>query len=142
VDAVAGLTPATPGMSPGATAGETTMTNRVTLIGKVLDTPKIRTFEVRDGKIEIVSLWIEVTAGARADRFTVEVNCPKAQVTAKAMQADVLAEVVGVLRHDRWKDKTTSQWTGKVYVAIDPGAGTLRSKGMALEPAAQEMAAA
>ncbi len=118
------------------------MTNRVTLIGKVLDPPKLRTFEVRDGKIEIVSLWIEVTAGARADRFTVEVNCPKALVTAKAMQAGVLAEVVGVLRHDRWKDKTTNQWTGKVYVAIDPGAGALRSKGMSPEPAAQEIAAA
>jgi hypothetical protein len=118
------------------------MTNRVTLIGKVLDTPKLRAYEVRDGKIEIVSLWIEVTAGNRADRFTVEVNCPKAQVAAKAMQAGVLAEVVGVLRHDRWKAKTTNQWTGKVYIAIDPGAGTLRSKGIAPEPAAQEMAAA
>lgn len=118
------------------------MTNRVTLIGKVLDTPKLRTFEVRDGKIEIVSLWIEVTADNRSDRFTVEVNCPKAQVIAKAMQANLLAEVVGVLRHDRWKDKTTNQWTGKVYVAIDPGAGTLRSKGMAPAPPAQEMAAA
>lgn len=117
------------------------MTNRVTLLGKLIDAPKIRSFEVRDGRIEIVSLWIEVRDGDRADRFTVEINCPKAQVTAKAMQGGVLVEAVGVLRHDRWKDRKTNQWTGKVYIAIDPGAGTLRSKGMSPEPAAQEMAA-
>lgn len=116
------------------------MTNRITLLGRVLDTPKIRTFEVRDGRIEIVSLWIEVTAGDRADRFTVEVNCPKAQTVAKALPADAMAEISGVLRHDRWKDKTSGKWTGKVYVAIDPGAGAVRSKGMS-EPQPDKIAA-
>lgn len=47
------------------------------------------------------------------------------------MRAGVLTEVNGVLRLDRWKDKKSGQWTGKVFVAIDPGAGTLRSKGVA-----------
>lgn len=47
------------------------------------------------------------------------------------MKADVIAEVTGVLRHDRWKDKATSRWTGKVFIAIDPGEGSLRSKGLA-----------
>ncbi len=68
------------------------MTNRITLVGKVLDAPKIRSFEVRGGAIEIVSLWIEVRGEERTDRFTVEINCPKAQVAAKAMRADVLAK--------------------------------------------------
>ena len=36
------------------------MTNRVTLIGKVLGQPKVRSFEARGGTIEIVSLWLEV----------------------------------------------------------------------------------
>lgn len=107
------------------------MTNRVTLIGKLVDAPKVRTIEARGGTIEIVSLWIEAPSGDRADRFTVEINCPKAAQNAKAMRAGVLAEIVGVLRHDRWKDKATSKWTGKVFVAIDPGEGTVRSKGMA-----------
>lgn len=107
------------------------MTNRVTLVGKVLDTPKIRSFEARGGTIEIVSLWIEVKGEERADRFTVEIACPRTAEAAKPMQAGVLAEISGVLRHDRWKDKATSKWTGKVYIAIDPGAGSIRSKGMA-----------
>jgi single-strand DNA-binding protein len=107
------------------------MTNRVTIIGKLLDAPKVRNFEQRGGTIEIVSLWIEVKDDVRADRFTVEINCPKAQLAAKAMRADVLVEVTGKLRHDRWKDKTTSRWTGKVFIAIDPGEGSVRSKGMA-----------
>ena len=81
------------------------MTNRVTLIGKALDAPKIRSFEARNGAIEIVSLWIELRDDDRTDRFTVEINCPKAAASAKYMKAGVLAEVNGVLRHDRWKDK-------------------------------------
>lgn len=106
------------------------MTNRVTLIGEVLDAPKLRSFEARGGTIEIVSLWIETKDDNRADRFTIEINCPKAAETAKRMRAGVRAEISGVLRHDRWKDKATSRWIGKVYVAIDPGAGTLRSQGL------------
>lgn len=116
------------------------MTNRVTITGKLLDAPKIRSFEHKGGTIEIVSLWIEVKDDVRADRFTVEINCPKAALAAKAMRADVLVEVTGKLRHDRWKDKTTSRWTGKVFIAIDPGEGSVRSKGMA--PDAQRSEAA
>jgi hypothetical protein len=67
----------------------------------------------------------------RADRFTVEINCPRVSETAKRMQAGVIAEVVGVLRHDRWKDKQSKKWTGKVFVAIDPAAGSIRSQGLA-----------
>ncbi|KAF0182488.1 MAG: hypothetical protein FD124_1186 [Alphaproteobacteria bacterium] len=117
------------------------MTNRVTLIAKVLEAAKIRTYESRGQTFETVSLWVEVKDADRADRFTVEIHCPKAQTVAKAMQADVLAEINGQLRHDRWKDKQTSRWTGKVYIAIEPGVGTLRSKGMAPEPTPQAMAA-
>lgn len=116
------------------------MQNRVTLIGKLADTPKVRKLEVRDGTIEITSLWLEVKDDNCADRFTVEINCPKAAATAKLVKADTIAEITGVLRHDRWKDKATGKWTGKVYVAIDPGAGTLRSKGIA--PDAQQAAEA
>ncbi len=114
------------------------MTNRVTLVGKVLDAPKVRSFDTRGATVETVSLWIETRTEDRADRFTVEINCPKAAASATPMRAGVLAEVNGVLRHDRWKDKKNGQWTGKVYVAIDPGAGALRSKGMAPEAKAPE----
>ena len=107
------------------------MTNRVTIIGKLVDAPKIRSFEQRGGAIEIVSLWLEVKDENRTDRFTVEINDGKAATAAKAMKKDVIVEVTGKLRHDRWKDKATSRWTGKVFVAIDPGEGTVRSKGMA-----------
>ncbi|MEJ0022847.1 MAG: hypothetical protein WDN76_04980 [Alphaproteobacteria bacterium] len=48
------------------------------------------------------------------------------------MRKDVIVEIVGKLRHDRWKNKD-GQWTGKVYVAIEPAAGTVRSKGIAPE---------
>ena len=71
------------------------MTNRVTLLGKLVDAPKVRTLEVRNGSIEIVSLWIEAPSGERADRFTVEIKCPKSGALAKAMQAGVIAEVAG-----------------------------------------------
>lgn len=112
------------------------MTNRITLLGKLLDAPKLRTLEGRGEPLEIVSLWIEAPSGDRADRFTVEITCPKAANTAKALRAGTLVEVQGQLRHDRWKDKTTSRWTGKIYVAIDPGQGQVRSKGMAETPEA------
>ena len=105
--------------------------NRVNLTAIVLDAPKTRTYEQRGGTIEVVSLWIEVKDENRADRFTVEINCPKAAGAAKAMQQGVIAEITGVLRHDRWKSKKTNEWIGKVCVAIDPGLGTIRSKGMA-----------
>jgi len=38
---------------------------------------------------------------------------------------------IRVATTDRWKDKGTGRWTGKVFVAIDPGEGSLRSKGIA-----------
>jgi single-stranded DNA-binding protein len=107
------------------------MTNRVTIIGKLVDAPKVRNFEQRGGTIEIVSLWLEVKDENRTDRFTVEINDPKAAITARAMRKDVIAEVSGKLRHDRWKDKASGRWTGKVFIAIDPGEGSVRSKGMA-----------
>ncbi|MBX3430008.1 MAG: hypothetical protein KF779_10530 [Hyphomonadaceae bacterium] len=116
------------------------MLNRVTLTGKLLDAPKVRTIEARGGSFEITSLWIEVASEHRADRFTVEINCPKAAKDARAMKAGVIAEVVGVLRHDRWKAKGTGQWTGKVFVAIDPGEGTVRSRGMAADAGRAEAA--
>lgn len=107
------------------------MTNRVTLLAKILEPAKVRSFEHRNATIEVVTLWIEVRDDHRADRFSVEIACPKAQMVAKALPADAVAEISGALRHDRWKDKASGKWTGKVYVAIDPGAGTIRSKGMA-----------
>lgn len=113
--------------------------NRVTLTGKLLNDPKVRSFEARGGAVEITSLWIEVASEYRADRFSIEINCPKAAKEARAMRAGVIAEITGVLRHDRWKAKGTGQWTGKVFVAIDPGEGTVRSKGMA--PATRSEAA-
>lgn len=119
------------------------MTNRVTLLGKVLDAAKVRSFEARSGTIETVSLWIETSDGLRTDRFTIDIACPKAGAIAKTLPAGALVEINGKLRHDRWKDKQTQRWTGKVFVAIDPGEGTIRSKGMA--PDAQrepELAAA
>ena len=111
------------------------MTNRVTITGKLVDAPKIRSFEQKGGTIEIVSLWLEVKDENRTDRFTVEINDPKSAAAAKAMKKDVIAEVTGKLRHDRWKDKGTGRWTGKVFIAIDPGEGSVRSKGIAAETA-------
>ena len=114
------------------------MTNRVTITGTLVDDPKIRSFEQKGGTIEIVSLWLEVKDEHRTDRFTVEINDGKASVTAKALKKGITAEVSGKLRHDRWKDKGTGRWTGKVFVAVDPGDGSVRSKGMA--PASAEAA--
>ena len=116
------------------------MTNRVTITGKLVDAPKIRSFEQKGGTIEIVSLWLEVKDENRTDRFTVEINDPKAATAAKAMKKDVIAEVNGKLRHDRWKDKGTGHWTGKVFVAVDPGEGSVRSKGIAADASAAEAA--
>ena len=107
------------------------MTNRVTLIGKLLDAPKIRSFEARGATLETISLWIETSDGARVDRFTIDITCAKAGAAAKALPAGALVEINGKLRHDRWKDKQTQRWTGKVFIAVDPGEGTIRSKGMA-----------
>jgi len=36
----------------------------------------------------------------------------------RGVQARVLADVVSVLRHDRWKDKSANRWTGKVEASI------------------------
>lgn len=109
------------------------MTNRVTIIGKLVDAPKLRSFEQKGGTIEIVSLWVEVAGEHRSDRFTVEINDGKAATAAKAMKKDVIVEVTGKLRHDRWKDKATGRWTGKVFIALDPGEGSVRSKGIAAD---------
>ena len=117
------------------------MTNRVTIIGKLVDAPKIRSFEQKGGTIEIVSLWLEVKDENRTDRFTVEINDGKAATAAKAMKQDVIVEVTGKLRHDRWKDKATGRWTGKVFIAVDPGEGSVRSKGMAASPQPDQAAA-
>ena len=105
------------------------MTNRVTITGTLVDDPKLRSFEAKGGTIEIVSLWLEVKDENRTDRFTIEINDGKASVAAKALKKGVIAEVSGKLRHDRWKDRATNRWTGKVFVAIDPGEGSVRSKG-------------
>jgi len=106
------------------------MTNRITLLAKLLDTPKVRTWESRNGTVETVSLWIEVSDGDRKDRFTVDVGCPKASTIARALPKGALVEATGTLRHDRWKDKD-SRWVGKVFISVEPGQGTIRSKGMA-----------
>ena len=95
------------------------MTNRITLIGKLVEVAKTRSYESRGGTIETVSLWIETSDEVRKDRFTIEVDCPMAAAIAKALPEGALVEATGKLRHDRWKDKTTGLWTGKVYVAID-----------------------
>lgn len=110
--------------------------NRVTLIGKLLDAPRVRSFETRNGPLETVSLWIETQDNGRSDRFSVDITCPKQGAAAKAFAKDVIVEVHGKLRHDRWKDAETKRWTGKVYVAIDPAEGTVRSKGIAQQPLA------
>lgn len=110
------------------------MKNSVTLIGQVVGQPKTRTFESRAGEIEIVSLWLSIPSGDRFDRITVEVSCPKARRIAKTMAPDIIAEVHGELRHDRWKAKASGQWTGKIYVAVDPGQGVLRSQGKGPRP--------
>ncbi len=107
------------------------MNNRVTLKGKLLDDPKTRTLEFRGASNTIVSLWLEVMSGERADRFTIEIHCPAQQQAAEAMRKGVLVEITGVLRHDRWKDKSTGHWIGKVFVALDPGEGKIRSLGLA-----------
>ncbi len=105
--------------------------NRVTLTGKLIEDPKSRTYEYRGASTEVVSLWLEVRSGERNDRFSVEIYCPKQQEAAKGMRKDVLAEITGVLRHDRWKDKASGKWIGKIFVAIDPAEGTVKSMGMA-----------
>lgn len=51
----------------------------------------------------------------------------KASRAAKAMKKDVIVEVTGKLRHDHWKDRATNRWTGKVFIAVDPGEGSVRS---------------
>jgi single-stranded DNA-binding protein len=116
------------------------MTNRVSITGKLVDAPKIRSFEQRGGTIEIVSLWVEVKDENRTDRFTVEINDGKAATAAKAMKKDVIVEVAGKLRHDRWKDKASGRWTGKVFIAIGPGEGSVRSKGVAADAQRAEAA--
>ena len=105
--------------------------NRVTLTGQLVEDPKSRTLEFRGASSDIVSLWLEVKSGDRSDRFTVEIYCPKQQQAAKAMRKGVLAEITGVLRHDRWKDRATSRWVGKVFIAVDPAEGKVKSLGMA-----------
>lgn len=114
------------------------MTNRATIAGRLVEAPRLRSYDGRNGPTEIVSLWIEVPDESRAHRFTVDVSCAKAGVVARALPENALVEVTGKLRHDRWKDKDTGRWVGKVYIAVEPGGGTVRSKGMASQPAAVE----
>lgn len=106
------------------------MNNSVHLIGVLVADPKLRTLEHRGVTSTIVSLWLDVRTGERSDRFTIEIYCPRQQETAKAMRKNVKAEVRGVLRHDRWKIKGTDTWTGKVFVAIDPAEGVVKSLGV------------
>ena len=108
------------------------MNNRITITGTLVDAPKLRSFEQKGGTIEIVSLWLEVKDEHRSDRFTVEINDGKAAAAAKQMKQGVIAEVAGKLRHDRWKDKASGRWTGKIFIAVDPGEGNVRSKGVAI----------
>lgn len=105
--------------------------NRITLTGTLVADPKARSFEARGQKFEVISLWIEVKDGSRTDRFNVDVNDGKAASAAKDMREGVIVEVTGKLRHDRWKDSESKRWTGKVYVAVDAGEGTVVSKGIA-----------
>ncbi len=79
----------------------------------------------------IVSLWIEAPSGEHADPLHRRDQLPESGSSAKAMRANIIAEVPGQRRHDRWKDKASGKWTGKVFVAVDPGEGHVRSKGMA-----------
>lgn len=117
------------------------MTNRATIAGRLVEAPRIRSYESRNEQVEIVSLWIEVPDGNRAHRFTVDVSCAKAGAVARSLPENALVEVTGKLRHDRWKDKESGRWIGKVLIAVEPGAGTVRSKGMAPTPSAQGEAA-
>jgi single-stranded DNA-binding protein len=112
------------------------MTNRITLQGKLLDVAKVRTFEARGETFEVVQLWIEVTDGQRRDRFNVDVHDGKAATAAKALPKDALVEITGKLRHDRWQDQAAKAWRGKIYIAVEPGEGTVRSKGLATAEAA------
>jgi single-stranded DNA-binding protein len=109
------------------------MKNQVILTGILVNDPKTRRIEYGGASHDIVSLWLEAPSGERQDRFSIEIYCPAQQEAAKAMRAGVLAEVRGVLRHDRWKIKGTDKWTGKVYVAVDPADGKIVSHGMAPE---------
>jgi len=116
------------------------MTNRATIAGRLVEAPKVRSYESRNEPVEIVSLWVEVPDGNRAHRFTVDVTCAKAGAVAKGLPENALVEVTGKLRHDRWKDKESGRWVGKVLIAVEPGGGTVRSKGMASPPAGEETA--
>ncbi|WP_135213202.1 hypothetical protein [Vitreimonas flagellata] len=116
------------------------MTNTITLGGKLLSEPSVRSFEARKGKVEVVSLWMEVQGHGRRDRFKVDIFCPRQQQIAKAIPEGALVEVTGSLRHDRWRDLETKEYRGKIYVAIEPSEGTVRSKGMA-EAALDDVAA-
>jgi hypothetical protein len=71
------------------------MTNRITLLAKLLDAPKVRSRESRNGTVETISLWIEVSDGERKDRFTVDVACPKASTVAGALPKGALVEATG-----------------------------------------------
>jgi hypothetical protein len=50
---------------------------------------------------------------------------------AKALPRDALVEITGKLRHDRWQDQATKAWRGKIHIAVEPGEGSVRSKGLA-----------
>jgi hypothetical protein len=112
------------------------MTNRITLQGKLLDVAKVHIYEAGSETFEVVQLWIEVTDGQRRDRFNVDVHDGKAATAAKALPKDALVEITGKLRHDRWQDQPPKALRGKIYIAVEPGEGTLRSQGFATAQAA------
>ena len=89
---------------------------------------KIRTYEARGETFEVVQLWIEVTDGQRRDRFNVDVHDGKAATAAKALPKDALVEITGKLRHDRWQDQATKAWRGKIYIAVEPGEGSVERR--------------
>ena len=106
------------------------MTNRITLQGKLIDVAKTRTFEARGETFEVVQLWIEVSDGHRRDRFTVDVHDGETATAAKALPKDARVDITGKRRHDCWQDQAAKAWRGKISIAVEPGEGSVRSKGL------------
>ncbi len=106
-------------------------TNRITLKCKLRDVARIRTDEARGETLEVVQLWIKVSDGQRRDRFNVDVHDGKAAAAARALPEDALVEITGKLRHNRWQDQATKAWRGEIYIAVEPGDGSVRSRGLA-----------
>jgi hypothetical protein len=100
------------------------MANRITLQGKLLEVAKVRTFEVRSETFEVVQLWIEVTDGQRRDRRQDALGrTPLSRSPASC------ATIAG-------RTRPPKPGAGKIYIAVEPGEGTVRSKGLATAEAA------